>query len=130
MTGLVVEYKTAHGTANWKTIEDVDVTGIVDSVDVQWNIDDFAALIDGGGDPRVYVRAVATNALTITDPEPAMTTIKLDSGVCPVEPEHIAVDIVPAGTNPGYRRRLRYHHRQRLHRCQDDTRTRLRPISI
>ena len=50
--------------------------------------------------PRVYVRAVATNKLTITDSEPVEYTIELDPGVCPVEPDHIAVDVVPAGTNP------------------------------
>ncbi len=102
LTDLVVQYKTAHGTASWKDIEVVDVTGIVDTVDVQWDIspEQFAALLDGGGDQRVYVRAVATNMLTITDPDPAMTTIKLDGGVCPVPPEYIAVDVVPAGTNP------------------------------
>ena len=67
---------------------------------MEWNIADVNALIDGGGDdPHIYVRAVATNALAITDPEPAAPTVKLDAGVCPVQPEHIAVNIVPAGTN-------------------------------
>ena len=100
LTGLVVQYKSAHGTAIWQTIKEVDVTGIVDAVDVTWDIDNFDALFNSGGAQRLYVRAVATNKLDITDPDPAMTMIKLDDGVCPVEPEHIAVDVVPAGTNP------------------------------
>ena len=95
LTGIVVQYKIAHGVAAWQEIATVDAPGVV-----EWNIDDFGALFDGGGDrPAIYVRAVATNALTITDPDPAMPMIKLDGDVCPVEPEHIAVDIVPAGTN-------------------------------
>lgn len=95
LTGIVVQYKTMHGTASWMDIGTLDAPG-----DIEWNIDDFAALIDGGGDDsHIYVRAVATNALTITDPEPAAPTVKLDAGVCPVEPEHIAVNIIPAGTN-------------------------------
>ena len=110
LTGIVVQYKTAHGiayqtvhgTAAWKDIVTIDAPG-----DVEWNIADFDALFDGGGDdPHIYVRAVATNALAITDPAPVAPIVKLDAGVCPVEPEHIAVNIVPAGTNDetgGYR---------------------------
>ena len=95
LTGIVVQYKTMHGTAAWMDIGTIDAPG-----DIDWNIDDFAALIDGGGDDsHIYVRAVATNALTITDPEPAAPTVALDGGVCPVEPEHIAVNVVAAGTN-------------------------------
>ena len=95
LTGIVVQYKTAHGTAAWKDIVTIDAPG-----DVEWNIADFDALFDGGGDdPHIYVRAVATNALTISDPAPVAPIVKLDAGVCPVEPEHIAVNIVPAGTN-------------------------------
>ena len=94
LTGIVVQYKTAHGTAQWMDIAAIDAPGVV-----EWTIDNFDALIDSGGDPRLYVRAVATNALTITDPDPAMPMIKLDGDVCPVEPEHIAVNVVPAGTN-------------------------------
>ena len=95
LTGIVVQYKTAHGTARWMDIATIDAGG-----DVEWSIDDPAALMNGGGDePHLYVRAVATNALTITDPEPAAPSVALDAGVCPVEPEHIAVNVVPAGTN-------------------------------
>jgi hypothetical protein len=95
LTGIVVQYKTAHGTAAWKDIATIDAPG-----DVEWAIADFDALLNGGGDdPRIYVRAVATNALTITDPAPVAPIVKLDAGVCPVQPEHIAVNIVPAGTN-------------------------------
>ena len=95
LTGIVVQYKTMHATAGWMDIATIDAAG-----DVEWNIGDFASLIDGGGDDsHIYVRAVATNALTITDPDPAMPMVKLDAGVCPVEPEHVAVNVVPAGTN-------------------------------
>ena len=94
LTGLVVQYKTAHGTAQWMEIASIDAPG-----DVEWNIDNFDSLLDSGGDPRLYVRAVATNALTITDPDPAAPIVELDAGVCPVEPEHIAVNVLPAGTN-------------------------------
>ena len=94
LTGIVVQYKTAHGTAQWMEIATIDAPGVV-----EWNIDNFDSLFNSGGDPRLYVRAVATNALTITDPDPAAPIITLDDGVCPVEPEHIAVNVVPAGTN-------------------------------
>ena len=95
LTGIVVQYKTAHGSAQWMDIATIDAPGVV-----EWNIDNFDALFNGGGDtPSVYVRAVATNALTITDPDPAATVITLDGGVCPVQPEHIAVNVAPAGTN-------------------------------
>ena len=95
LTGIVVQYKTAHGTGAWKDIATIDAPG-----DVEWNIADVNALIDGGGDdPHIYVRAVATNALAISDPDPAAPTVKLDAGVCPVQPEHVAVNVVPAGTN-------------------------------
>lgn len=95
LTGIVVQYKTAHASAQWMDITTLDAPGVV-----EWNIDNFESLFNGGGDtPSVYVRAVATNALTITDPDPAMPMIKLDSGVCPVQPEHIAVNVIPAGTN-------------------------------
>lgn len=95
LTGIVVQYKTAHGTAMWKDIATIDAPG-----DTEWSIGDFDALFNGSGDtPHIYVRAVATNALTITDPDPAAPTVSLDASVCPVEPEHIAVNVVPAGTN-------------------------------
>ena len=94
LTGIVVQYKNAHGAAYWEDIATIDAPGVV-----EWNIDSFEALLDGGGEQQVYVRAVATNDLTISDPDPAKPMIKLDGDVCPVEPEHIAVDIVPAGTN-------------------------------
>ena len=94
LTGIVVQYKIAHGAAYWEDIATIDAPGVV-----EWNIDSFEALLDGGGEQQVYVRAVATNALSISDPDPAKPMIKLDGDVCPVEPEHIAVDIIPAGTN-------------------------------
>ena len=94
LTDIVVQYKSAHGTAQWMDIATIDAPGVV-----EWNIDNFDVLFNSGGDQRIYVRAVATNALTITDPDPAMPAIKLDGDVCPVEPEHIAVNVVPAGTN-------------------------------
>ena len=94
LTGIVVQYKTAHGTAQWMDIATIDAPGVV-----EWNIDNFDSLFNSGGDPRLYVRAVATNALTITDPDPAAPIITLDDGVCPVQPEHVAVNVIPAGTN-------------------------------
>ncbi len=94
LTGIVVQYKTAHGTAQWMDIATLDAPGVV-----EWNIDNFDSLFNSGGDPRLYVRAVATNALTITDPDPAAPIITLDDGVCPVQPEHVAVNVIPAGTN-------------------------------
>ena len=90
LTGLVVQYKTAHGVGKWQDITALDAPG-----EVVWNIDNFESLFDGGApDHKIYVRAVASNALTITDPNPAMPSIALDSGICPVEPDHVAVDVV------------------------------------
>ena len=95
LTGIAVQYKTMHATADWMDIATIDATG-----DVEWNIGDVAVLMNGGADEsHIYVRAVATNALTISDPDPAAPMVKLDAGVCPVEPEHIAVNVIPAGMN-------------------------------
>ena len=95
LTGIVVQYKTAHGVGAWQDIVTLDAPG-----EVVWNIDNFESLFDGGApDHKIYVRAVATNALTITDPNPAMPSIALDSGICPVEPDHVAVDVAANTVN-------------------------------
>ena len=95
LTGIVVQYKTAHGVGAWQEIVTLDAPG-----EVVWNIDNFESLFDGGApDHKIYVRAVATNALTITDPNPAMPSIALDSGICPVEPDHVAVDVAANTVN-------------------------------
>ena len=95
LTGLVVQYKTTHGAGNWQDIETLDAPG-----EVVWNIDNFESLFDGGApEQKIYVRAVATNALSITDPNPAMPSIALDDGICPVEPDHVAVDVVANTVN-------------------------------
>ena len=49
------------------------------------------------------VRAVATNALHITDAAPMQGVINLDAGICPLDPEVVAITVAPVPptvTNP------------------------------
>ena len=93
---ILVQYKDANG--NWQDIGNANLTGLDGSnspwkVEVEWDVTDFDALVAAGN--TVMVRAVATNALTITDPDPDTMTfeIKLDPGVHPVDPEVLAVAV-------------------------------------
>ena len=91
---VVVQYMDANGM--WQDIIDdsVDLLSALESsgtVTVTWNVNDFDALVEAGD--TVKVRAVATNALTIEDPNPMPFDINLDSGVHPVDPEVLALAI-------------------------------------
>ena len=82
---VMVEYKNANG--EWQLIGEANLGNL--AAPVRWDVTDFDALVAAGN--TVMVRAVATNALTITDPNPMTFEIKLDSGVHPVDPEVLAL---------------------------------------
>ena len=91
---VLVQYKDANG--DWQDIGNANLTGLDGSnspwkVEVEWDVTDFDALVAAGN--TVMVRAVATNALTITDPNPMTFEITLDPGVHPVDPEVLALAV-------------------------------------
>ena len=96
---VMVQYMDASGA--WKNINEVDLGGVAagDTLEVSWNIADFDALVGAGS--SVMVRAIATNALGLADPEPVAAQMMLDAGICPVVPEVLAITVSPAETtNP------------------------------
>ena len=86
-----VQYMDAAGA--WQNIGELDLAGteMGSTLTIPWNVADFDALIGAGS--SVTVRAVATNALRLTDPEAAEGTINLDAGICPLDPEVIAITV-------------------------------------
>ena len=96
---VMVQYMDASGA--WQNINEVDLGGVAagDTLEVSWNIADFDALVGAGS--SVMVRAIATNALGLADPEPVAAQMMLDAGICPVVPEVLAITVSPAETtNP------------------------------
>ncbi len=96
---VMVQYMDASGA--WKNINEVDLGGVAagDTLEVSWNVADFDALVGAGS--SVMVRAIATNALGLADPEPVAAQMMLDAGICPVVPEVLAITVSPAETtNP------------------------------
>ena len=96
---VMVQYMDASGA--WKNINEVDLAGVAagDTLEVSWNVADFDALVGAGS--SVMVRAVATNALGLADPEPVAAQMMLDAGICPVVPEVLTISVSPAATtNP------------------------------
>ena len=91
-----VQYMDAAGT--WQEIGELNLAGaeMGSTLTIPWNVADFDALIGAGS--SVMVRAVATNELRLTDPNPMEGTIKLDAGICPLDPEVIAITVDPATT--------------------------------
>ena len=84
---VTLEYKDANG--NWQLIGEANLGNLADPV--RWDVTDFDALVAAGN--TVLVRAVATNALTIPDPDPMTFEITLDPGVHPVDPEVLALAV-------------------------------------
>ncbi|MYK22285.1 hypothetical protein F4054_08495, partial [Candidatus Poribacteria bacterium] len=92
-----VQYMDAAGA--WQEIGELDLAGteMGSTLTLPWNVVDFDALIGAGS--SVMVRAVATNDLMQRpDPNPAEGAIKLDAGICPLDPEVIAITVDPATT--------------------------------
>ena len=103
LTSISVEYSMDNG-ATWTMIETHDMAALKgkmqgDTFDVAWNIDNYEELVAAGVE-NLMVRAVATNALTITDTEPMKATITVDPDVCPVPPTVLGVDVMLQATNP------------------------------
>ena len=96
---VMVQYMDASGA--WQNINEVDLGGVAagDTLEVSWNVADFDALVGAGS--SVMVRAIATNALGLADPEPVAAQMMLDAGICPVVPEVLTISVSPAATtNP------------------------------
>ena len=93
---VMVQYMDAAGA--WQSIGELDLAGteMGSTLTIPWNVADFDELIGAGS--SVMVRAVATNALSLTDPNPTAGTINLDAGICPLDPEVIAITVDPATT--------------------------------
>ena len=91
-----VQYKDAAGV--WQEIGKLDLDGTEtgSTLTVNWNVADFDELIGAGS--TVSVRAVASNALLGDDLEAMEGTINLDAGICPLDPEVIAITVDPATT--------------------------------
>ena len=92
---IMVQYSMDAGVT-WQNIGKLELDPTETSETISWNVADFDALVAAGD--SVMVRAVATNALRLTDPDPAGGTIKLDPGICPLDPEVVRVTVDPATT--------------------------------
>ncbi len=96
---VMVQYMDASGA--WQNIGELDLAGTEtgSTLEVGWNVADFDALVGAGN--TVMVRAVASNALHLTDPNPGVGSINLDAGICPLDPEVVAITVdPPTATNP------------------------------
>ncbi len=93
---VMAQYMDASGA--WQNIGEFDLAGtkIGSMHDVNWNVKDFDALVAAGN--SVTVRAVATNAFSLTDQAPVAAEIKLDPGVCPVAVEVSSIIVDAAET--------------------------------
>ena len=102
---VMVQYRDASGM--WQNIGELDESALAaaetgDTLEVNWNVTDFDALVGAGNTVNtVMVRAVATNKLDITDPNPVVGSIKLDARICPLDPEVVAITVdPPVAMNP------------------------------
>ena len=96
---VMVQYMDASGA--WQNIGELDLAGTEtgSTFEVNWNVADFDALAAAG--ETVMVRAVASNALTLTDLNPMVGSINLDTGICPLDPEVVAISVdAPTAMNP------------------------------
>ena len=103
LTSIRVEYSMDAG-ATWTMIETHDMAALTgkmkgDTFDVAWNIDNYEELVAAGVE-KLMVRAVTTNALTISDSEAVSATITVDPDVCPVPPTVLGVEVTLQETNP------------------------------
>ena len=100
---VMVQYMDASGA--WQNIGGLDLAGTQkgSTLEIGWNVSDFGALLGGNEMGQVMVRAVATNALQITDSNPMQGVINLDAGICPLDPEVVGITVAPVPptvTNP------------------------------
>ena len=111
MLTVTVDYRSAHpaavmvqymdATGTWQKIGELgegDLAGaeMGSTFEISWNVADFDALVAAGD--SVTVRAVASNKLRGSDPDPIIGTINLDAGICPLDPEVIAITVDPPTT--------------------------------
>ena len=83
---IVVQYQDASGV--WQDIGAAPLMG--SEFEIEWDVVDFDALVSAGN--TVMVRAIATNALGISDPDPMPFSINLDAENYPVDPEILALE--------------------------------------
>jgi PKD repeat protein len=106
LVSIMVQFKAA-GDGEWQDIAMIDdIDDLKDAehgsrFDVNWSIEDFGALIEAGD--GVMVRAVATNALSVSDGAPEPTALLLDPDVCPVEPDIVSIGVLAEEVNPDSR---------------------------
>ena len=81
---LMVQYQDASGV--WQNIGEAALTG--SEFEIEWDV----AGVDVSGGGTVLVRAVATNALGISDPDLMAFSITLDPENYPVDPAILAVN--------------------------------------
>ena len=110
MLTVTVNHRSAHpatvsvqymdATGAWQEIDKRDLAGLEmgSALEIPWNVADFDALIGGKEMGEVKVRAVASNLLVGNDLTPTEGTINLDAGICPLDPEVIAITVDPATT--------------------------------
>ena len=107
ITSILVQYRLG-SEGEWQDIGTVDEEMLPDAVmgsryEVAWSIDGLGTLIQAG--MPVMLRAVATNALTITDTEAAEAALDVKDHPCPIEAEihdlaHTVTDRNPDSNAP------------------------------
>ena len=87
VTSVLVQYEDA--SATWKDIGEATVA-MDGTFEISWDVSDFDALVAAGS--TVNVRAIATNKLQLTDPNPMAFPINLDDSFYPPMVLALAVD--------------------------------------
>ena len=88
---IMVEYQDANGV--WQKIGEA----MGSEFEIDWDV----AGMDVSAGGTVLVRAVATNAFGISDPDPMPFSINLDPGICPLDPDVVAITVdTPTAMNP------------------------------
>ncbi len=89
ITSILFQYRMGDD-GEWQDVGMVDADMVAGAAvgsqyEVAWSIDNLGALIQAG--MPVMVRAVVTNALSVSDTEAAEATIAVKDHPCPIEPE-------------------------------------------
>ena len=108
ISSILVQFM-AGSEGEWQDVGTLDAEMVAGAAvgsqyDVAWSIDNLGALIQAG--MPVMVRAVVTNALSITDTEAGEAAIAVKDHPCPIEPEvhdlaHSVTDRNPDSDAPG-----------------------------
>ena len=101
ITSIMFQYRTGEG--EWQDIGALEgemVAGAAEGsqYDVAWSIDNLGAMIQAG--MPVMLRAVVTNALSISDDEAAEAALNVKDHPCPIEPEVHVLNHTVTDRNP------------------------------